>query len=269
MTDHKLNNLRQIIKDMSSVLVAFSGGVDSTFLVKVARDVLGDKVVAATAQSPTYPAREFDQAKELARCLQVKHMAFHSDELDIKEFASNPPNRCYYCKKELFAKLQELAKQNGLACVVDGSNFDDRNDFRPGKQAAKELGVRSPLEEAKLTKDEIRQLSKEMGLETWDKPALACLSSRFPYGEGITPDKVKNIGQAEEYLLNLGLKQVRVRYHGPVARIEVNQSDFDAFNNLEFRNKVMDKLKSLGFVYVTLDLKGYRTGSMNEVLQDK
>ena len=249
------------------MMVAFSGGVDSTFLLKMGQDVLGEKVVAATAQSPTYPKSEYEQARNLAKKLGVKHIIFSTDELNNPDFAVNPPQRCYYCKRELFTKLRELTRKEGLAYVVDGSNLDDRNDFRPGRQAKAEMAIRSPLEEARLTKSEIRQVSRQMELPTWDKPARACLASRFPYGEKITTQKTRVIERAEAYLMGLGLKQIRVRYHGPVARIEVGPEDMSIFNDAKFRKKVTRQIKELGFTYVTLDLEGYRTGSMNEVLR--
>ena len=264
MLEEKLDSLKDILKSMESVVIAYSGGVDSTFLSKVASDVLGDSTLAVTARSETYPRSEFEEAVELARKIGIKHETIMSEELDIPEFSANPTNRCYYCKKELFAKLKEIAQERGLAHVVDGSNHDDLDDYRPGMQAVEELGVRSPLQESGLTKADIRELSKRMGLPTWDKPSFACLSSRFPYGNEITRDKLTSVGEAEIFLRGLGIRQLRVRHHDKIARIEVAEEDME----LLFRNReqIVKKLKELGYAYVTMDLQGYRTGSMNEVL---
>ncbi len=262
----KLERLKGIIKDLGGVVVAFSGGVDSTFLVRVAVDVLGDRVLAVTAVSETYPVEEVEEAKELARALGVRHQVIYTEELSNLEFASNPPNRCYFCKKELFAKLWEVAKENGLESVVDGANLDDTGEHRPGLVAGRELGVRSPLRESGFTKEEIRKASRGLGLPTWNKPSLACLSSRFPYGQRITPEKLQQVGRAERFLKGLGISQVRVRYHGQVARIEVPRQEMGVvFENAE---KVSAKLKALGFIYVALDLDGYRSGSMDEALTE-
>jgi len=263
----KLNHLKEILAEMESALIAYSGGVDSTFLLKVAHDVLGDKVVAATALSPAYPFTEMENAKEMAEILGVRHVTIATDELSNPIFASNPLDRCYWCKKELFSELAVRAGKYHLNYILDGSNNDDTNDFRPGMKAAKECGVRSPLQEAGLGKEEIRLLSRKMRLKTWNKPALACLASRFPYGMAITEERLRMVDEAEEYLRSLGITQVRVRHHGSIARIEVPVAEMGKVIQKKLRPKVIYKLNGLGYRYVTIDIEGYRTGSMNPIEQ--
>ena len=263
----KLESLKGLLSEMESVLIAYSGGVDSAFLLKVALSVLGDEVVAVTASSETYPSGELEEAKKNAKMLGVKHVIIKTNELHDENFTSNPPERCYYCKKELFSKLAELAKQYGLNHVADGSNYDDLNDFRPGMRAASQIGVRSPLKEAMLTKEEIRTLSKRMNLPTWDKPPQPCLSTRFPYGTTITRAKLSRVKLAEEFLVRFGVKQLRVRVHGDIARIEVPRDDMSIFLDEDISKEIVGKFKALGYTYITLDIQGYRMGSMNEPLK--
>ena len=266
-TETKLGKLRDVLRSMGSALLAYSGGVDSTFLLKVGSEVLGEHIIAVTAVSPTYPDEEHESACEIARSLGVRHISISTDELEDPSFCSNPPERCYYCKKELFRRLRQIADREGISTVIDASNFDDCSDYRPGMKAAGEFGVRSPLVEAALTKDELRALSKQMGLQTWDKPSMACLASRFPYGETITAEKLIRVERAENVLRQMGLRQVRVRSHGELARIEVDAGRIHELSEPQLRDKLVRELKALGFVYVTLDLEGYRTGSLNETLQ--
>lgn len=262
---NKFKKLKNILNDMGSVLLAYSGGVDSTFLLKVARDTLQDKVMAVTATSATYPKDELAFSKKMARNLKVRHKIIRTSELDNKRFISNPVNRCYFCKKELFAKLNKIARQYKLNFVIDASNSSDKNDFRPGDKAAQELNVRSPLKEAGFSKDYIRKLSRQFGLATWDKPSLACLASRIPYGRNISPALLSRINRAEKLLRKLGIKQVRVRDYNNFCRIEALKQDIPRI--IDKRGLITDNLKRLGYSYVTVDLEGYRTGSMNEVFQ--
>lgn len=261
--DNKITKLRTILADMGGCVIGFSGGVDSTLLFAVAADMLGERALAVTATSKTYPEWEMNEARELAGRIGGRHRVIVSEELDIPEFRHNPRNRCYYCKKELFGKLRDIAGREGLGYVLDGTNSDDAGDHRPGKVAASELQVRSPLEEAGFTKQDIRDLSRTLGLPTWDKPAFACLSSRFPYGTAITPERVDQVGMAEEALRGLGFRTLRVRYHGDVARIELGEEEFARAVG-EVRDDVIRLVKGAGFTYVALDLQGYRTGAMNE-----
>ncbi len=266
----KSQHLRKLLNEMQSVLIAYSGGVDSTFLVKVAKDVLDDdKVLAVTADSLIYPACEIKDAKTIAKRLRVKHLVIKTDELFNQKFVENSVDRCYWCKRELFSKLIALAKKYKLNYVLDGSNYDDRKDFRPGMKAARELGVRSPLEEAGLDKNEIRSLSERLGLSTWNKPSLACLASRFPYGMKITKENLAKVDKAEAFLRKLGITQVRVRHHEQIARIEVLKNEMSKLLKEDARDKIVTKFKELGYTYVTVDLEGYRTGSMNEALKGK
>ena len=265
-TSLKVEKLKAIVKEMNSAVVAFSGGVDSTFLLKVCRNVLSDRAIAVTAISPTYPAHEFDEAKKLAAGIGSRHIVIESNELNIPGFSENSPRRCYFCKSELFELLKIEAEKLGAAYVVDGANCDDLNDYRPGRDAAQELGVRSPLIEAGMNKEDIRILSKKMGLSTWNKPSFACLSSRFPYGTGITADRVDMVAACEDVLRELSFSQFRVRYHGDVARIELEPQDFERLLSDEVKSIVLERFKDQGFKYVSLDMEGYRTGSMNEAI---
>ena len=262
----KLKKLQDYLKSLESVAVAFSSGVDSTFLLKVAHDVLGDQVIAVTAQSCSFPKRELEEAKAFCKKQGIRHIICESEELQIEGFSHNPKNRCYLCKHELFEKIGDIAKENNIKYVAEGSNMDDNGDYRPGLQAVAELGIKSPLRHCDLTKADIRALSHYLHLPTWEKQSFACLSSRFVYGETITEEKLGMVDKAEQLLLDMGFHQVRVRIHGMMARIEVDPSEFGKLMEEENREKIAKTLKEYGFTYVTLDLMGYRTGSMNETL---
>ena len=264
----KYEKLKGYLQDLGSVAIAFSSGVDSTFLLKCAHDVLGNKVIAVTARSCSFPKRELDEAAAFCKKEGIAHIICDSEELEIDGFSKNPPNRCYLCKQELFTKIWKVAKEHGIDHVAEGSNMDDNGDYRPGLIAVAELDVKSPLRYAELSKQEIRQLSKEMELPTWNKQSFACLSSRFPYGEEINIPRLTMIDKAEQFLLDMGFGQVRVRYHGKLARIETDADGFSIMLSLNNREKIHCAFKELGFTYIPLDLLGYRTGSMNEMLKD-
>ena len=265
--ERKWERLKALLHDMQCAVLAYSGGVDSSLLLKASSEVLGPRLIAVTAVSETYPAGELSAAREFARSLGVTHKVIHTVELASEAYVSNTPERCYHCKKELFEKLRRIAETEGIAAVIEGSNTDDLGDYRPGRRAALELGVRSPLVEVALSKAEVRELARKLNLAAWDKPSLACLSSRIPYGTRITPKILETIQSAEEYLRALGLHHVRVRHHGDTARIEISRRDFEGLLIGDTADRITTTLKKLGYTYVCLDLEGYRTGSMNEGLR--
>ena len=260
----KLEKLKEYLRGLGSVAVAFSGGVDSTFLLKVAQEVLGDNVLALTAENKFVPRRELNAAEKFCAENKIRRVIFMSDVLSIEGVKENPANRCYLCKRELFKNFLRLAEEYNCAAVVEGSNMDDTKDYRPGMKAIAELQIKSPLIAAGLYKAEIRELSREMNLPTADKPSMACLASRIPYGETLTAHKLEMVEASEDFLLSKGFNQLRVRLHGKIARIEVLPEEFPKL--LEMREEISARLKALGFDYVTLDLQGYRVGSMNELI---
>lgn len=266
--NEKHDNLKQLIGSMGRTLIAYSGGVDSTFLAKVAHGVLGGDAVAVTALSPTYPATEREEAKEYAAAIGIEHRLIETHELEKEEYAVNNPDRCFHCKKELFTEMQLIAQAEGFETIVYGGIMDDLGDHRPGMEAAELLNARAPLVEVELQKHEIRELSRELGLPTWDKPAGACLASRIPYGMRVTLEKLHQVDQAEHFLHGLGFRLVRVRHHGDIARIEAPAEDLTRLFANDVHMRIVAALKEIGFKFVALDMQGYRTGSLNETLAD-
>ncbi|MCR4908923.1 MAG: ATP-dependent sacrificial sulfur transferase LarE [Lachnospiraceae bacterium] len=264
----KYEELKTCLRSFESLAVAFSGGVDSAFLLYAAKEALGEKVLAVTASSCSFPERELEEAKAFCRRYGIAHTVVKSEELAIEGFSRNPKNRCYLCKHELFEKIRDIAGREGIKEVAEGSNIDDNGDYRPGLMAVAELNIKSPLRDTGFSKEQIRILSKYFGLPTWNKQSFACLSSRFPYGEEITERKLKMVDRAEQFLLDLGFSQLRVRIHGDIARIELVPDEFGRFMEDEIRTRVYGEFKKIGFTYVTLDVLGYRTGSMNETLTE-
>ncbi len=269
-TEKKYADLKAILKDMGTVALGYSGGVDSTLLLKVAADVLGSNALAMIGRSETYPTREFEEAVALAEQMGARYLVVTTEETDDLKFRENPPDRCYFCKTELFGKLQEIATREGIRWIADGTITDDVGDFRPGMRAKQEKNVRSPLLEAGFSKADVREVSKELDLPTWDKPSFACLSSRFPYGTGITRENLSRVDLAETFLRDAGFRRFRVRFHdATTARLELAPEDMPRMLEPAFRQQLVQHFKELGFVYITLDLQGYRTGSMNEVLSQR
>ncbi len=267
--ENKYHNLLEDLKKMERVVIACSGGVDSTFLLKAASQSGLSDILAVTGRSESLPEEELSFAKEIAGSLKVRHKIIATEELRDNNYAENSPDRCYYCKKELFTKLSDIASKENYLYVLDGTNADDANDWRPGRRAAGENGVKSPLLDAGLGKEEIREISRNLGLPTWNKPATPCLSSRFPYGQRITAEGLRRVDRAEAFIRSFGIKELRVRSHSNVARIEVHPAEFAKLTEDTAREKIADFFRSLGYEYVTLDLQGFRSGSSNEVLKDK
>jgi uncharacterized protein len=266
--EQKWDRLKTLLRGMKCAVLAYSGGVDSSLLLRAAAEVMGPHLIAVTAVSETYPLGELEAAEEFARTLGVTHRILHTQELASEEFARNSPERCYFCKKELYGKLKKIAETEEIFCILDGSNTDDLDDYRPGRKAAEEFSVRSPLVETGLSKSDVRELARFLNIPAWDKPSLACLSSRIPYGMRITPDIIETVKTAEDHLRFLGLRQVRVRHHGDIARIEIEREAFGQLLSNEAVEKITTALKGLGYTYVCLDLEGYRTGSMNAALDE-